>query len=426
MSDPRPLTTPSSVPAAESGAQPGYPNTSVLTPPTSPRQNRSSSNISNIALPFSAPHAQPIASPLKSRGGNLDPIQTNIYHRHSPAETRVPHCPFEIRILKDHQDRDAIFGTGAWSVVYKGTTHTKASTISGSLTPPQSPTVTTPVLVAVKKPARRDATTVLESEAQVLQYLHTIPESEKYIVPFYGVIDEATLILEALPFSLEDHIRKCAVAASHTLSTWTMSEPIIGGSAKWLHLAKQLISALAWLHTEAEVVHGDIKPGNILLAYIRGSSEHDVDRGLTFEPVFADFSSAQLLNRDETTPNTLSALTREYTAPELLSSKVLHDPSATATTASDVFSLAVTLLVAATGQMLVYPGSVFQRQAMATQGWLVLNHIRNGEQGARVPRMGIVERVVERAVLKADMGRVNAQQWWEIVEGVGKGEPMKL
>ena len=98
----------------------------------------------------------------------------------------------------------------------------------------------------------------------------------------------------------------------------------------------------------------------------------------------------------------------------------------TATKASDVFSLAVTLLVAATGQMLVYPGSVFQRQVMATQGWLVLNHVRCGEGGARVPRMGAVERVLERAVLKAEMGRVSTEQWLGIVDSIGKDEPMKL
>jgi serine/threonine protein kinase len=262
---------------------------------------------------------------------------------------------------------------------------------------------------------------ILKSEAKILSYLRSVPESERYVVPFYGVVDEATIVLEAIPFSLEDHIRKCAVIAAQKFSTRTMEEPVLGSTAKWFHLAQQLVSALAWLHNSAHVVHGDIKPGNILMSRAHGS-ENDI----TFEPLFADFSSSQRLDLDETTPNTLSAVTREYTAPELLNSKVLRDPTSTATPASDVFSMALTLLVAATGQLLVYPGSVFQRQAMATQGWMVLSHVRNGEGGTRVPRSGIVEKVLEKAVLKTDMGRVSAQEWMGLVETLAKREPAKI
>jgi serine/threonine protein kinase len=336
------------------------------------------------------------------------------------TEIPVLECPFEIEILKDHRGRDAMFGTGAWSIVYKGTAHPKSRDLSSSLTPPSSPTVAPPVLVAVKKPTRRDATEILKSEAKILSYLQAMPHSEKYIVPFYGTIDQATIVLAAVPYTLENHIRKCAALASDNFSTLTMHEPVIGNTGQWLRLAHQLISALAWLHNIAEVVHGDIKPGNILLANVSGSETE-----ITFDPVLADFSSAQLLNLEETTVNTLSAVTREFTAPELLSSKVLRDPNSTATPASDVFSLAVTLLVAATGQMLVYGGSVFQRQAMATQGWMILDHVRSGDQGSRVPRMGVVQRVLERAVLKVDMGRIGALDWLDVVEKVLKGEPRK-
>jgi serine/threonine protein kinase len=305
--------------------------------------------------------------------------------------------------------------------VYKANAHPRPRATSVSLTPPLSPTVITPTLVAVKKPARQDAVSILKSEARTLGYLRSVPRSEKYVVHFYGVVEEPTIVMEAIPFSLEDHVRKCAAIAAQTFSISTMADPVLGTAAKWLHLAQKLISALSWLHNEARVIHGDIKPGNILLSHVHGSGTD-----ITFDPVFADFSSSQRLDLEVTTPNTLSAVTREYTAPELLSSKVLRDPTSTATTASDVFSMALTLLVAATGQLLVYPGSVFQRQAMATQGWMALSHVRNGPGGTRVPRFGIVERTLERAVLKADMGRVNAQDWVAIVDTLAKGEPAKM
>lgn len=346
---------------------------------------------------------------------------------------QVLECPFDIEVLKDDRGREAHFGTGAWSIVYKATTrpkqrHTPPSQISHTITPPHSPTLTIPVLVAVKKPNRRDAADILKSEAKTLSYLHTIPESERFIVPFYGVINTATLVLGAIAYSLEEHIRRCASLATQQGMNSTSTEPILGSAASWLTLAQKLTTALVWLHTEAGVVHGDIKPGNILLSPNLASSSTP----FPYTPILADFSSSQLLPNATSpnpalTPNTLSAVTREFTAPELLSSAVLRDPNSTATPATDVFSLAVTLLVAATGQLLVYPGSVFQRQAMATQGWGVLSFVRNGEGGLRVPRKGVVERVCEGAVKRDPDARIGVREWAALVnEALAQRDPGRL
>lgn len=52
---------------------------------------------------------------------------------------------------------------------------------------------------------------------------------------------------------------------------------------------------------------------------------------------------------------------------------------------------------------------------MATQGWEVLGLVRNGNGGLRVPRGGVVERVIEGAVKRRPSERVEAGQWMGVV-----------
>lgn len=392
----------------------------ILTPPTSPAECHSSTD-------------QPRHEGLCGRalsGGTDD--------KDGPLSSRLPDplfsyrpgsiynsliCPFDVKVLSDRQGGNEVFGSGAWSTVFKATPQQAPSSL-GLTTPPMSPTSPRPLLLAVKVPTRKGAETILEHEGHILTYLTSLPGAEKFVVHFYGLFPKfSSLVLAAIPLSLEDHILSCALTARQTVSTWNMSDPVIGNTRKWLDLAYKLISALQWLHEEAEVVHGDIKPGNFLL---RPISSTEGTNQLAFQPVFIDFSSSHLLKSGNAHPNSLSAVTREYTAPELLSSEVLRDPKSTATCASDVFSTAVTLLVAATGNTRVYTGSVFQRQAMATQGWQILQLVSNGDQGSRLPRHGIVQRTLDRAVLKAGMGRVSARQWLTVVEELTREEPSKV
>lgn len=327
-------------------------------------------------------------------------------------------CPFDVDFVKDQNDRKQMFGFGAWSNVFKATYAVKTPTSHGLMTPPSRRIPTPPVLVAVKTPARKDAIAILRHEAQVLSSLRELDLNEKHVAAFHGMIDdESSLVLAAHPLSLEDHVRSCARAAQTTMTTDSMSSPVIGSAAMWLDLAGKLITTLAWMHNEALIVHGDIKPGNILLKPITDGS---VDKSVfLYQPLFIDFSSSQRLYSTAITPNTLSAVTKEYTAPELLTVAVLKDPNSCATTASDVFALAVTLLVGATGDPMVYTGySAMQRQMLATQGWGVLNNVRS--LSPRVPRQGIVSKVLEKAVLKKDMGRISTSAWLSLVDNVKK------
>lgn len=344
-----------------------------------------------------------------------DPRRSSVDYQKSAVKSYTDDgvllCPYNVEIVKDGSGRQLSFGFGAWSTVWKGACHPKTDVVDGFITPPTCARLPPPLLVAIKKPARKDAMQVIDNEAKILTYLQDLDEDERHVVNFIGLLpDISALVLRAHPLSLDAHIRCCAFHAQQTFTTDSMCSPVLGSTSAWFELAIPLITTLLWLHTQARIVHGDIKPGNVLLR------PSPVKQGFAFTPLLIDFSSSQRLDSEEVQPNTLSAITREYTAPELLSSAVLRDPKSTATAASDVFSMAVTLSAAATGELLVYPGcSVFQRQALATQGWGILDAVR-GLGSTRIPKHGVVTKALERAVLKVNMGRVSAQRWLEIVE----------
>ncbi|KAI4212177.1 MAG: hypothetical protein LQ351_005046 [Letrouitia transgressa] len=309
------------------------------------------------------------------------------------------------------------FGRGVWSIVFRAIeTHDLHS--SQPLTPPRSPVSgssrpSTSGLLAIKKPARRDAYNILRHEARILTYLHSFDQAAAYLVPFHGYdASRSSLVFDAVPLNLDTHAATAAKSARANFSTKTMYDPVTGIQS-WQSLAQQLITGLAFLHDNG-CIHGDIKPANILLRPGEpGSSQ-------SFAPLYCDFSSAAI-EFDHSSQNTsqhqITALTPDFTSPELFSS-LLGTSNTVATPASDVYALGVTLLVAAIGES-PYAGVRLEMQklSMAREG-KVLEFARQGSQGTRVMRGRGVERCLKGALEKGVEERWGTKKWMEEVEQV--------
>lgn len=449
----RALSTPPQTPSSPNASFATFKqasNVADLTPPVSPvlpRHSRSASNLSHLDHTMSSLAELKCSSSIERTIDDTKQIPATTIK----TEDGILICPFNFNLAINDNGRETLLGSGAWSNVFKAYPDRRSSS-THPLTPPPSPTGKA-LVMAVKRPARRDAVPILRNEASILTYLLEIQDKEQcqhFIIPFYGIKDDS-LVMRAVRLNMADYVRECAAISSRSPSSTGV--PVVGSTKRWLQLAHRLISTLVWLHEVAGVVHGDIKPGNIVLvrhtlpsnsrqeSFDRDSTDDDYEaEDFPLKPLLIDFSSSHVMhpspdikNPPSTRLGTLSAVTREYTAPELLKSSVLRDPASTATMASDVFSLAITLLVAATGNLLVYEGDVLRRVAQASQGWQCISLMQNSRDGLRIPRMGVVQRMTERAVLKnggdemvVAMGRVDARTWLGIVEEeLARGEPVK-
>lgn len=380
--------------------------------------------VDTLPLQTSTPRRKTFSTPPDT------PVTEHESDNESPAPKRtqkhIIEFPYDLEVMRDGNGAYIEFGRGVWSAVYKATSCLSTAVNSVKpivMTPPSSPVIasSTSRVVAVKTPLRRDAHSVLRTEGYILsritQSAHSTSGSsgEDYVVPFYGYIPHShSLVLQALPLSLSTHIETCADQARKSFSTRTMFDPV---TPNWRALATQLIKGLDWLHREIGLVHADIKPHNILLrprqsSCLEGESE--------YVALYADFSSAHFISGSPISAEevaTAAALTPPFAAPELLTLNAMKSSTTFSTPASDIFALALTLLAAATGDVLVYGSTnAMQRLAMSREGWRALDYVRSGANASRLGRGrdGFVGRVVERGIVReADM-RVSAREWLDL------------
>ena len=300
-------------------------------------------------------------------------------------------------------------GQGAWSTVRRATeTHYPSppadenSSSFLTLTPPSSPQGRgrcSNAVLAIKSPSRRDALPVLKHEARILTYLHQHAAASKYILAFRGWdISKSSLVLVAYPQTLDQFVK--GVDASLVGPT----DPVMGRSA-WVSLVQSLVSALAFLHG-VNCVHGDIKPSNVLLS--SGSTDSS-------QPILADFSSSHIIpvNGDTSLIPEVSAITTEYTSPELLAAMLPKDPRrAVASFASDIYGLGVTLLEAAVGEKPYANAKTFMKLTMAREGRVV--DFMSGES-RRVGRE--VRGLVGGACVGKEENRWSTGKWMQIMAG---------
>lgn len=410
----------------------------TITPPATPTKashSKSSSASSDFLNTLSSLRRGDSVSSSpggRPRKDSADPIHQT--HKSGGIELiTFPYHLSDYEIQKDEKGRQRRIGSGAWSDVYlanpifsKLGDQIKTSTslpitpvdsqASSQEEPQQLPMV--PPHYAIKAPVNRSARNVLREEARVLSHLSQSPNAERHIVSFYGQ-DTRTdaLVLRAMSGTLEAWVQQ---------DLNTLSEPhrVQKLATVFPTMASSLLDSLSWIHAQS-CIHGDIKPTNILLS---PAGPAGPGSGL----VFSDFSSAILSASSfaEHDAKEQGAGTWEYLDPTLHSTFSSAVPSA----ATDLWSLAITLLFVVIGASPydALKRNRYQHREMMRQG-AAMECLAYGDEGMRnVTRVKGLSKAVGfdvlkwfGKVLKKDVGRrVDLGEWKREVEGAGAGAKM--
>lgn len=379
------FSTPSTPKTAYSVVTPG------LTPGT-PFYDESSIITPLKRLSFSTPALQP--APKRRKSHHIEQVELD-HSAHGIVEVGRPSEPERKPSIIAYQPTD-LFGSlqlqrpiasGQWSKVCIAT---QTSTIDGRKN--SSPSR----VYAAKVGVGCSAQEVLRHEAKILTRLSAHPNYAEYIVGFEGYdLQHKGVILEYLPITLEDWIQQLTDEQDEARRSQRLREEL-------RPMASHLAKGLAFLHAQG-IVHGDIKPANILLREPDLTSAQPT----MYLPLFCDFTASSTI--EASTISQASSLagagTYDFMAPELFSLTAVPTP------ASDVYALGTTILTAVLGHS-PYDGAnnMFMRRAMAMNG-SPIEFAGSSLTGIKRCNMMDVESWIGGALRKKPADRYTADVW---------------
>ena len=237
-------------------------------------------------------------------------------------------------------------GEGLWSRVYVAQIKYLSPGLKTSKghTPPATPDASSSEhacsVFAVKVAKSARAKKVFHQEAKILTKLQQFDGAHQYVVPFYG-LDERETVPRLLFEGIEAANRRdpSLEGAVNGLSTMTEAERLPEMRQVFIKVASDLIDGLRFIHA-AGIVHADIKAANVLLN-MQGLEDSTGRQFLRAR--YIDFSASFIWN--EAASN--AGGTWDLMAPEQISSDKTHSKP---TFASDIWSLAITLLFIILGE----------------------------------------------------------------------------
>jgi serine/threonine protein kinase len=256
-------------------------------------------------------------------------------------------------------------------------------------------------LLAIKMPNSSRSKQVLVDEAQILSYLHGLSNADNYIVGFYGLdLECGATVLEKMDITVQQYVRTVLELQSDRVQALRQAFPTI---------ATRLISCLAWLHQVGQVVHGDIKPSNILLQRHVGTPQKNkpiAEEFFPFKPVLADFGSSRRISdlRQSKCGNT-----REFMSPENMSSAASETPP---TLEADVWAMGISLLTVITGRT-PYPRLSWPAMFSILREGDPITHEENSSSTIRerIAASGDLVNILRPALKKDPKRRVTAVEW---------------
>ncbi|KAL9066742.1 MAG: hypothetical protein Q9157_007037 [Trypethelium eluteriae] len=384
-------------------------------------------NISMAAKNITPPPTPPLRRSSELRSNDADLLLSLSLNRGSHRSTEIsPRSPpvssvkvFDTSSNTYNLENAQVAGAGLWSTVYLTESYPSVGNPIAELTPPSTPqrlsldsVVAKPRAIAVKVPARGDAQSVLTAEAHILSYIAADPWSQAHVVQFHGLDERnGAIIMDAIPQTLDTFIEKLEKPNEDVRK------------ARMAHLfpcvARRLVEGLAWLHLKG-VVHGDIKPSNILVGQRSSQSSTDIVEMIADDPdakniapLYCDFSASlrtsggnDAVNSSSAPSKVAGAGTWEYLAPELVT---LGSPDPTH--ASDVYALGITLLTFLMG--------VSPFASMRANRFMLRHAIKSGEplrfahdgELNKVRRLEGWEGWVRSALAKKPEARPTAKEW---------------